>query len=119
MLADALYRRIDWWWMLTNDGAQPDKSILAHGWRPESGFITYNYGAYSEAILLYLLGLGAPVDPVEELGWDGDALEAQCFGFLAARTRAGLPISFPRTTGVARPLTGGTISAPGNRSLRQ
>jgi hypothetical protein len=70
MLADALYRRIDWWWMLTNDGAQPDKSILAHGWRPESGFITYNYGAYSEAILLYLLGLGAPVDPLPKRTWE-------------------------------------------------
>ncbi len=69
VLADVLYRRIDWWWMLTNAGAQPEKSILSHGWRPESGFITYNYGAYSEAILLYLLGLGAPVDPLPEKTW--------------------------------------------------
>ena len=43
-----------------------------------------------------------PVDPVEAVGWDGDALEAQCFGFLAARVAAGLPISFPGTTGVPR-----------------
>jgi anhydro-N-acetylmuramic acid kinase len=56
--------------------------------------------------------LGAPVDPVEAVGWDGDALEAQCFGFLAARCHAGLPISFPRTTGVARPMTGGRIALP-------
>jgi anhydro-N-acetylmuramic acid kinase len=56
--------------------------------------------------------LGVPVDPVEALGWDGDALEAQCFGFLAARTQAGLPISFPGTTGVPQPLTGGRIRQP-------
>jgi hypothetical protein len=69
VLADALYRRIDWWWMLTNAGAKPEKNVLSHGWRPESGFITYDYGAYSEAILLYLLGLGAPVDPLPEKAW--------------------------------------------------
>ena len=56
--------------------------------------------------------LGVPVDPVEALGWDGDALEAQCFGFLAARARGGLPISFPGTTGVPRPMTGGRMTAP-------
>ena len=38
-------------------------------------------------------GLAAPVDPVEAVGWDGDALEAQCFGFLAARVAAGLHAS--------------------------
>ena len=51
--------------------------------------------------------LGAPVDPVEAEGWDGDALEAQCFGFLAARVVAGLPLSFPGTTGVPAPMPGG------------
>jgi anhydro-N-acetylmuramic acid kinase len=56
--------------------------------------------------------LSVPVDPVEALGWDGDALEAQCFGFLAARAQAGLPISFPGTTGVPAPLPGGTIASP-------
>jgi anhydro-N-acetylmuramic acid kinase len=56
--------------------------------------------------------LGVPVDRVDSLGWDGDALEAQCFGFLAARTHAGLPISFPGTTGAPRPLTGGRITRP-------
>ena len=59
--------------------------------------------------------LAAPVDPVEALGWDGDALEAQCFGFLAARVQAGLPISFPGTTGVPAALPGGTITRPCNR----
>lgn len=56
--------------------------------------------------------LPAPVDPVEDVGWDGDALEAQCFGFLAARVAMALPISFPGTTGVPAALTGGRIVRP-------
>ena len=56
--------------------------------------------------------LGAPVAPVEEVGWDGDALEAQCFGFLAARVLAGLPLSFPGTTGAPHPLPGGAVAHP-------
>lgn len=70
-------------------------------------------GRHNPAIMAALRDrLSAPVDPVETLGWDGDALEAQCFGFLAARTRAGLPISFPGTTGVPRPMTGGRMTLP-------
>jgi anhydro-N-acetylmuramic acid kinase len=55
--------------------------------------------------------LGVPVEPVEAVGWNGDALEAQCFGFLAAKVVAGLPLSFPSTTGVPRPMSGGRIAA--------
>jgi len=56
--------------------------------------------------------LGAPVEPVEAVGWDGDALEAQCFGFLAVRALAGLPLSFPETTGVPEPCCGGRVAYP-------
>jgi anhydro-N-acetylmuramic acid kinase len=51
--------------------------------------------------------LGAPVAPVEDAGWDGDALEAQAFAYLAVRSREGLPLSLPGTTGVATPVAGG------------
>lgn len=53
--------------------------------------------------------LSAEVMPVDQFGWNGDALEAQCFGFLAVRSRYGLPLSFPGTTGVPAPITGGTF----------
>ncbi len=53
--------------------------------------------------------MGAPVAAVEAVGWDGDALEAQCFGFLAVRVRLGLPLSFPGTTGVGAPQVGGRV----------
>ncbi len=70
-------------------------------------------GRHNPAIMVALrTALAAPVDPVEAVGWDGDALEAQCFGFLAARVARGLPLSFPGTTGVAAPLAGGRIARP-------
>ena len=51
--------------------------------------------------------LGVPVEPVDRLGWSGDALEAQAFGYLAVRSRLGLPLSLPTTTGVSKPISGG------------
>ena len=70
-------------------------------------------GRHNPAIMTALRArLAAPVDPVEAVGWDGDALEAQCFGFLAARVAAGLPLSLPETTGVPRPMAGGRIVRP-------
>ena len=53
-----------------------------------------------------------PVEPVEAVGWDGDALEAQCFAFLAVRTARSLPLSLPTTTGVSIPMRGGRIVVP-------
>ena len=52
---------------------------------------------------------GVSVDPVEAVGWDGDAIEAQAFGFLAVRSLRGLPLSVPSTTGVPVPTTGGQL----------
>lgn len=48
-----------------------------------------------------------PVINCDELGWDGDLLEAQAFAFLAVRSLRGLPLSFPGTTGVKEPCLGG------------
>ncbi|MBV9288890.1 MAG: anhydro-N-acetylmuramic acid kinase [Hyphomicrobiales bacterium] len=53
--------------------------------------------------------LKVAVEPVEAIGFDGDALEAQCFAYLAVRSRLGAPISFPTTTGVAKPTAGGVF----------
>ncbi|OSP54325.1 anhydro-N-acetylmuramic acid kinase [Pseudoruegeria sp. SK021] len=54
--------------------------------------------------------LGCSVAPVEDVGLDGDMLEAQAFGFLAVRCLRGLPISGPSTTAVSVALTGGQIA---------
>jgi anhydro-N-acetylmuramic acid kinase len=53
--------------------------------------------------------LSAPVEPVERVGWDGDALEAQAFAYLAVRSLDALPLSFPGTTGVKTPTPGGRL----------
>ncbi len=67
-------------------------------------------GRHNHAIMQALrAATAAPVDPVEAVGWDGDALEAQCFAYLAARVVRGLPLSFPTTTGVPSPQTGGRL----------
>ncbi|EQB30069.1 anhydro-N-acetylmuramic acid kinase [Sphingobium ummariense RL-3] len=55
---------------------------------------------------------GVEVRPVDELGWDGDALEAQGFAYMAVRRLRDLPISFPGTTGAPTPMTGGVLFRP-------
>ena len=53
--------------------------------------------------------LAAPVAAVESVGWDGDALEAQAFAYLAVRSRRGDALTMPSTTGAPRPLGGGVL----------
>jgi anhydro-N-acetylmuramic acid kinase len=53
--------------------------------------------------------LHVSVEPVEAIGFDGDSIEAQCFAYLALRSRRGMPLSFPTTTGVPAPMTGGVL----------
>jgi anhydro-N-acetylmuramic acid kinase len=50
------------------------------------------------------------VVPAEAVGLDGDAIEAEAWGYLAVRSVLGLPITFPGTTGVDRPMTGGVLA---------
>lgn len=55
---------------------------------------------------------GCPALPVEAIGWNGDALEAEAFAWLAVRHVRGLPLSWPETTGVPRPTPGGRLVRP-------
>jgi len=52
---------------------------------------------------------GVQVFTAEHAGWRGDAVEAECFAYLAVRTLQGLPNSFPGTTGAASTVCGGVI----------
>jgi anhydro-N-acetylmuramic acid kinase len=54
--------------------------------------------------------LDADVHAAESVGWRGDALEAECFAYLAVRSLRKFPISYPKTTRVPRPLQGGVYS---------
>jgi len=62
--ADSLYRRVDWKW------AQVRPPTIVLGWKPESGFLPYDWRGYNEAMLLYILALGSPTHPVGRESWD-------------------------------------------------
>jgi hypothetical protein len=62
-LAETLYRRVDWRW------AQRERGAVTHGWKPECGFLNYGWEGYSEAILLYVLGLGSPTHALTEASY--------------------------------------------------
>ena len=81
--------------------------------QPPTGLLVSGGGRHNPVIMQGLAeACGAPVRPIDAIGWDGDAIEAQAFGYLAARAKAGLPLSFPRTTGVPAPMPGGRIATP-------
>jgi hypothetical protein len=59
-LAQALYDRADWQW------AQNKGLTVTHGWKPKTGFIKYRWSGYSEALILYVLGLASRTYPLPE-----------------------------------------------------
>ncbi len=70
-------------------------------------------GRHNPAVMQALKKRLPQVYAVESLGWTGDALEAQAFGFLAVRSLKGLALSLPTTTGAARAVTGGAYYKAG------
>jgi anhydro-N-acetylmuramic acid kinase len=85
-------------------------AALAHVPRKPRRWLVGGGGRLNNFLMDGLSGaLGVPVEPVDVLGWNGDALEAECFAYLAARSLAGLPLSLPTTTGVPEPMTGGRL----------
>ncbi|MCX7566088.1 anhydro-N-acetylmuramic acid kinase [Sulfitobacter sp. F26169L] len=71
-------------------------------------------GGRRNPVLMQMLqvSLDCPVVPVEDVGLDGDMLEAQAFAYLAVRVARGLPTSCAGTTGVRAAVGGGTVSVP-------
>jgi anhydro-N-acetylmuramic acid kinase len=82
--------------------------------KPPKSWIVAGGGARNLTMLRMLRERLAPatVEAADALGWSTDAIEAQAFGFLAARGLKGLPLSYPATTGVPIPMTGGVIARP-------
>lgn len=71
-------------------------------------------GRRNKALMMALAGrLDAAVVPAEAIGLDGDSLEAEAWAYLAVRSLKGLPLSYPRTTGVPYPQPGGRIAKAG------
>lgn len=63
-LASDIYERVDWKWML-NGG-----DTLAHGWKPETGFLKSRWDSYSELMGMYLIAIGSPSHPIPASSWD-------------------------------------------------
>ena len=63
-LADKIYDRVDFQWMLNGD-----PYLLSHGWRPESGWISNRWHDYSEQMILYLLAIGSRTHPIPGRSW--------------------------------------------------
>ncbi|MGE5502788.1 MAG: anhydro-N-acetylmuramic acid kinase [Actinomycetota bacterium] len=88
----------------------------AHFPKPAVRWLVCGGGRHNPQLMAALRQeLAAPVDPVEAVGWDGDALEAQAFAYLAVRSLRGLPLTFPETTGGPAPSTGGRSHMPFGR----
>jgi anhydro-N-acetylmuramic acid kinase len=86
-----------------------------HFLRPAARWLVCGGGRHNPAIMAALAAeLGVPVDPVEAVGWNGDALEAQAFGYLAVRSLRGMALTYPETTGGPRPLSGGVFHSVGH-----
>ena len=78
--------------------------------QPPLQFLVCGGGRKNDTLMKHLqTELETPVNSVESVGWCGDAMEAQLFAFLSVRSLYGLPISFPTTTGVTTPTTGGRL----------
>ena len=98
---------------LTAFTAQAVARAVEHFPGPVGSWLVCGGGRHNATLMSALREvLGTPVESVDAYGWDGDGLEAQAFAFLAVRTLRGLPITFPETTGVKQPMTGGVVHRP-------
>ncbi|KIC48957.1 anhydro-N-acetylmuramic acid kinase [Tateyamaria sp. ANG-S1] len=86
---------------------------MQHCPSPPSQVLVTGGGRHNPVLMRMLeVSLDCPVRPVEDVGLDGDMLEAQAFAYLAVRVARGLPTSCPGTTGVRAAVGGGTVSYP-------
>lgn len=98
---------------LTAAAAMSVAQSMAHCPSPLSQVLVTGGGRKNPTLMAMLAAtLDCPVIPVEDVGLDGDMLEAQAFAYLAVRVARGLPTSCSTTTGVKANVSGGTLSDP-------
>ncbi|MEO1205587.1 MAG: anhydro-N-acetylmuramic acid kinase [Pseudomonadota bacterium] len=105
-------------WMETDDGAATLTAFTAEAVAracallPETPkkWIVTGGGRRNPTLLRFLQErLTGQVLVAEDVGWDGDGVEAEAWAYLAIRSLKGLPISFPRSTGAPNAMTGGIV----------
>ncbi len=64
LMADSLYRRVEWDWFLN------DSPALSMGWHPGEGFLKSEWVGYNEAMALLIMALGSPTHPIPAVCWD-------------------------------------------------
>lgn len=64
LLANKIYARVDWAWMLNHS------DLICMGWTPESGFLPYYWDSYNELLILQALAVGAPTHAVPLTVWN-------------------------------------------------
>jgi len=95
---------------LTAFAVEATAAALAHVPEAPARWLVCGGGRKNRASMALLeKRLEVQVEPVEAIGQDGDFIEAACFAHLALRSRRGLPLSLPTTTGAPHPLTGGVF----------
>jgi hypothetical protein len=84
--ATQIYQRIDWPWML-NGG-----STFSQGWTPENGFLLSRWDTYAEMMMLYLLAIGADVNPIPASAWQAFARPTLTYQGLTYITNLSAPL---------------------------
>lgn len=86
--------------------------VAAQRWFPAAPvqWVICGGGRHNQAIMQGLCENLANVVAAEALGLNGDSMEAEAWAYLAVRTLKGLPLTYPGTTGVAKPMTGGVLA---------
>lgn len=89
------------------------------GIEPPTDWITCGGGVFSPHLQAQLVERlhtrvtgGVTLRSADSVGWSAQGMEAELFAYLAVRSVRGLPITFPGTTGVGQPATGGRVVMP-------
>ncbi|MGU3540336.1 anhydro-N-acetylmuramic acid kinase [Methylobacterium sp. A54F] len=98
---------------LTAFTARAVARALDHAPEAPARWIVAGGGARNGELLRLLnYHLRSEITTADAIGWSSAYLEAQAFAHLAVRSLKGLPLTFPATTGVREPMTGGVLSRP-------
>jgi anhydro-N-acetylmuramic acid kinase len=88
--------------------------MVANDWFPSSPkrYIVCGGGRHNPVIMAALRAGSELFQTAEEVGLNGDSIEAEAWAYLAVRSQKKLPLSFPMTTKVSQPMIGGVLALP-------